>query len=262
MSTDTEALATALHAQRLLGRTPARAMATLAALPKALTGLNRSHVCAATLGAMLNHVYAGDISARDTAVILRDTGYALGDVAMALREAWPTLSALDAGVILLDPRMGPGPARADMVAALDHAGYLPRAIALAARILFPVTVTVRARDGWQSTGVTVDAQQTTTVACQGGSWTVDPAQGGCDGAGYAAWSAGPTCPLPAAPTGSLVGRIGSAHFLVGNVTTVPAGLEGMLELCINDDAAGAGLAGKGGRLMVRISTKIPVRSST
>jgi hypothetical protein len=262
MSTDTEALATALHAQRLLGRTPARAMATLAALPKSLTGLNRAHVCAATLGAMLNRVYAGDISARDTAVILRDTGYALGDVALALRAAWPAMAALDTGIILLDPRMGPGPARADLVAALAHAGYQPRAIALAARILFPVTVTVRARDGWQSTGIIVDAQQTTTIACQGGSWTVDPAHGGCDGAGYPAWSAGPACPLPAAPTGSLVGRIGATHFLVGNVTTVPAGLEGSLELCINDNAATPDLAGKGGRLMVRISMKIPVKSDT
>jgi hypothetical protein len=265
MSTDAEALATALHAQRLLGRTPARAMATLAALPSSLTGLNQKKLGAAALGAMLNNVYAGRISPLDTAAILCDLGYAMADVALALRQACPALAALDTGTILLDPHIYPATSRTDLLAALDGAGYDVLATAVAATILFPLVVTVHARGGWQSAGTVVDARHMTTIACQSGDWSVDAAAGGCDGGGYAALIAGARSPLPGAPKGALVGRVGAYTFLVGSVTTVPDGLSGPLELCINNDVEAshnAGPVGHGGRLLVRVSTKIPARSST
>jgi hypothetical protein len=258
MSTDAEALATALHAQRLLGRTPARAMATLAALPRSLTGLNQQQLSAAALGAMLSNVYAGKISPVDTAEILCDMGYALTDVAMALRQACPELTALETGSILIDQKILPCTSRLELVGALERAGHDAASSTLAATILFPVTVTVQARDGWQATGVIVDARYMTTIACRGGNWTIDGEPGGCDGAGYAARIAGPACPLPGVPEGALVGRAGATNFLVGHVTTVPAGLHGALELCINTEADG----GHGGRLLVRVSTKIPARTAT
>lgn len=265
MSTDAEALATALHAQLLLGRTPARAMATLATLPKSLTGLNQTQLGASALGAMLNNVYAGKISPLDTADILCDMGYPLADIAVALRQACPALSALETGAILLDQQIYPATGRGDLATALDGAGYDARATRQAATILYPVTVTIQARGGWQSAGITVDPNYTTTIACQSGNWTIDADAGGCDGAGYAALIAGPACPVPGAAKGALVGRVDSTNFLIGDVTTVPAGLTGPLELCINNDAAaenGAGQAGNGGRLLVRVSTKIHFRSNT
>jgi hypothetical protein len=265
MGTNASALATALQAQKLLGRSPAGAIATLAGLPVALTGLHQAQLGAAALGAMLNNVYAGKISPLDTAVILCDMGYCLADVAAALSQACPALTALDTAAILLDRQVYPRTTRTDMVAALDGAGYHVGAVALAATLLFPLTVAVQARNGWQATGATIDGKHMTTIACQGGNWTIDLAPGGCDGGGYPALVAGPACPLPGAPRGALVGRIGTSKFLVGNVTTVPAGLAGPLELGINNDAMtpdGAGPAGRGGRLLVRVSVKIPVRSST
>jgi hypothetical protein len=265
MATNTGALATALHAQKLLGRSPARAIATLAGLPVSLTGLHQQKLGAAALGAMLNNVYAGKISPLDTAVILCDMGYSLDDVALALRQACPALAAHDAGAILLDRQVHPGASRADLTAALDRAGYEMGAVALAAMLLLPVTVSIQARNGWQATGATIDAQHLTTIACQSGHWTIAAAPEGCDGAGYPATVAGPDCPLPGAPKGALIGRVGVINFLVGNVTTVPAGLAGPLELGINNDAPtpdGGCAAGHGGRLLVRVSTKIPARSST
>lgn len=264
MATNGGALATALHAQKLLGRSPAGAIATLAGLPVALTGLHR-HLGAAALGAILNNVYGGRISALDTAVILCDMGHGPAEVATALRQAFPALAAMEAGGVLLDPRLYPGTTRTDMVATLAGAGYDLDAVALAATLLFPVTVAIRARQGWQSTGATIDARYMTTVACRNGTWTLDAGARECDGAGHAALVAGPTCPLPGAPQGALIGRAGAGIFLVGNVTTVPAGLAGPLELGINSDETsphGAGPARHGGRLLVRISTKIPARSDT
>lgn len=122
-------------------------------------------------------------------------------------------------------------------------------------------VPVCAAQPWQDTGVTVQPGNPITVSYKSGQWTADPATNGgnlygangCPNnivrqSGY---------PVQNVNMGALIGQVGTnAPFLIGDgPVTTPAGQNGALKLCINDDLNaeyGAGLADNIGSLLVRI----------
>lgn len=126
----------------------------------------------------------------------------------------------------------------------------------------PSSFVVQANSAWQNTGISVPEQAGLTIAYEGGVWTADPGTnggrpydaGGCPNLNVPISQT--AYPIPGAPMGALVGRIGAtgAPFVVGDgPTTIPAGAGGPLYLCINDDltgAYGAGLADNSGTVTV------------
>lgn len=97
-------------------------------------------------------------------------------------------------------------------------------------------VTVRARRDWQRAGVRLAAGQTVEIVYVAGGWTTWRGVVAPHDAAGDPHLAGPTEPLPGAPKGALVGRIGdAAPFLVGaGGTTVAATADGPLQLGMND----------------------------
>lgn len=123
-----------------------------------------------------------------------------------------------------------------------------------------VNVTVRARpEGyWENTGVTIRPGDRVSVKYLSGTWNSNPHWSTPDAAGNSSYIAGGSYLCPGAPEGALVGKVGgsnssggSSPFLVGNLATVPSGLEGTLWLSVNDEPAGFG--DNTGQLSVQIS---------
>ncbi|MFA7431066.1 MAG: hypothetical protein WCZ23_12990 [Rhodospirillaceae bacterium] len=116
------------------------------------------------------------------------------------------------------------------------------------------SVTVHANAEWQKTGVSV--QQPCNVEYISGLWTASPQSGMYNSAGNRSQIAKYKYPLPGAPEGSLIGRIGNAIFIVGTGITTPPGRVGELEFVINDDIQGyygVGLKDNYGAVTVSVS---------
>ncbi len=118
-----------------------------------------------------------------------------------------------------------------------------------------VASTVDARERWQATGARVVAGAAIMIEVTDGTWTHwagsaprNPGTGG----DYICAESMPRelClePLPEAPQGALVGRIGGALFAVGSRTTLSAPTSGLVALRIND--ADGGLGDNDGELAV------------
>lgn len=123
-------------------------------------------------------------------------------------------------------------------------------------------VTVQANIAWQNTGIVLSAGNKATITYASGLWTANPENNGgklYNAAGNPTYiKAKPGYALPGQNEGALVGRVGSTVFLVGMGATVPAGLTGQLQLCINDDLYGeygAGLTDNIGAIVVTIDVK-------
>ncbi|WP_343744315.1 hypothetical protein [Chitinophaga sp.] len=127
--------------------------------------------------------------------------------------------------------------------------------------LFMVSpVTVQANIAWQNTGVVLTAANKATIKYASGLWTANPQDNGgqlYNAAGnpvFIAAKQGYT--MPGQDEGALIGRVGNTVFLVGMSATVPSGLSGEIQLCINDDLNGlygAGLTDNIGSVTVSIS---------
>jgi TPR repeat len=125
----------------------------------------------------------------------------------------------------------------------------------------PVRVTIRARNGWQSSGVAVHGTGTVEFRAAG-RWVFNPGLPAVDGDGDCRFSTqGRTMYAYSGPNGcegQLIGRIGEGRpFVVGAGGSHPvAGDEnGQIYLVINDDlegAAGKGLTDNRGSLAVTI----------
>nr|WP_315239677.1 hypothetical protein [uncultured Flavobacterium sp.] len=102
--------------------------------------------------------------------------------------------------------------------------------------------TIQANVKWQNTGVTVTPGTQVKIAYQSGLWTSNP--GDNNGQLYNAYgtphfrAVQPGYTMPGQNDGALIGRVGGTEFLVGMGATVPANLQGELQLCINDDLNG------------------------
>ena len=107
-------------------------------------------------------------------------------------------------------------------------------------------VSVPADAGWVGAPAVAPAQQQLCLAWglvqTGRAWPADP-----DGDGVAA---GPGAPLPGAPSGALVGRVGTRTFFLGSEGLVPPGLSGPLLLSLNLSPAAAAQARGGVEVQV------------
>ena len=128
------------------------------------------------------------------------------------------------------------------------------AILLAAAAL-AAPVHVDAAAGWTGTGVAAAAGDVVDVSAVGLAFTTrpdaattnayfhpNPGSGRAGASGPAgqpyvctSWDAG-TCLVENAPFGALVGRIGTATFVVGDAPSFVAPASGVLELAVNDAA--------------------------
>jgi len=120
--------------------------------------------------------------------------------------------------------------------------------------------TVQSTIAWQNTGVMVSAGTPVSIAYVSGLWTANPEDN--NGQLYNAngnpqfLPAKPGYTMPGQNEGALVGRVGTTVFLVGMGATVPSGLSGELQLCINDDLNGiygAGLTDNIGSIIVSVN---------
>ncbi len=122
--------------------------------------------------------------------------------------------------------------------------------------------TVYANEGWQNTGIYIEAGDVVQIDYISGKWSfwsgnVAPHDANGDPNGYVCAQHMPASrcsePVPNAIKGSLVARIGdSPPMYVGNYTTFIATTTGSLELAINDALTLADLADNVGSIVVRI----------
>lgn len=118
--------------------------------------------------------------------------------------------------------------------------------------------TVQANIKWQNTGVIVTPGTPVSVSYQSGLWTANPQYSSLyNAAGVTPFiTAKSGYTLPGANEGALIGKVGESVFLIGLNATVPANLQGELQLCINDDLNGiygAGFTDNIGRVFVKIN---------
>lgn len=126
----------------------------------------------------------------------------------------------------------------------------------------PSNFTIDASKKWQKTGIVMNAHTTGTIRYADGVWTANSEDN--DGVLYDA-NGNPTYinaksgyTMPNKNEGALIGKVGETIFLIGNDSTIPLGVAGELELCINDDLNGeygAGLTDNKGAVNVKISIK-------
>ncbi len=121
-------------------------------------------------------------------------------------------------------------------------------------------VTVEANIAWQNTGINISADETGTISYLDGLWTANPNDNGgklYNAAGNPTYiNAKPGYTLPNVNEGALIGKVGSNVFLIGEKASIPAGVSGVIELCINDDLTGeygAGLTDNQGSITVTIN---------
>jgi len=216
-----------------------------------------TEIGASALTKDLKEVYQDAFTPLDAAIILKNLGFPINEVADALHTTFPDRSSLEIGGILLNPQVFPETSRPNLTAALVHAGFESASANLAANILFPVQVTVAANQAWQATGAMLSGTQTTMVSVVSGSWSASPWTGQCSADGDSCFIGKPGYTLPGVPEGALIGRVGGQTFLVGQSKIIPRGLAGILELCINDDLDGrygSGLVDNTGELQVKVTT--------
>jgi len=121
-------------------------------------------------------------------------------------------------------------------------------------------VTVEANVSWQNTGVYISATETGSITYKDGLWTANPNDNSgnlYNAAGnpnYIDAKSGYT--LPGVNEGALIGKVGDSIFLIGESVSIPVGVSGVIELCINDDLTGeygAGLTDNKGSIEVTIN---------
>lgn len=239
-----------LQAEKARGMTPQQALAAFSSADLSMEG-------AVVLTRALLDVYDKGLTPLEIARILRQLGYPAADIAQALHGNFDSLTALACGQTLLDPQVWPQTPRADMQTALTAGNYSTTDSLQATNVLYPLTVSVAANQAWQSTGLVVTGNQKTDVSYVSGMWSFNPQLPPCDAAGNPGYRAKPFYTLPGQPEGALIGKLGDTVFLIGRQLTLPSGVAGTLQLCINDDLDaryGAGLKDNSGSLTIRIVT--------
>ncbi|MGB8191891.1 MAG: hypothetical protein WCF67_08235, partial [Chitinophagaceae bacterium] len=141
---------------------------------------------------------------------------------------------------------------------ITNAGQQSQAAMPALFLVSPVTV--QSYFAWQNTGVVLNANSKASIQYASGLWTANPQDNGgqlYNAAGNPNFiPAKPGYTMPSQNEGALIGKVGTTVFLVGMGATVPAGLTGEIQLCINDDLNGqygAGLTDNIGSISVTIT---------
>lgn len=234
-----------------------QATAAIAKLKQDMPADSLKSVDAGSLVDVLSGIF-GNLTPLALAQLLKEFSNDPTFVAVGVKHGFKDLAALQVGEILLDPTIFPNLASNDMLASLLAAGFAPADVAAAMAKLYPVntTVVVQSTQAWQSTGITVGAVPV-NIKYVGGQWTANPATGMVDSGGNDGLTAKPEYTMEGQNEGALIGRVGTNVFLVGLGAAVPANLNGLLELCINDDLTrkyGPGLTDNEGAVTVSITT--------
>jgi hypothetical protein len=120
-------------------------------------------------------------------------------------------------------------------------------------------LTVSAAEDWQPTGLHIEPTNLVTIRHLEGAWTARPARTGAEEQAGAEGYVGEyrrDAPLPSAPVGALLGRIGSgAPFRIGRYAQFVSTESGVLSLRINDST----LDDNTGRLRVEIVIEVPTK---
>jgi len=101
----------------------------------------------------------------------------------------------------------------------------------------PQAVTVSATEGWQNTHIRIEEKTTFEVRHLSGSWTLWLEEVPPFGPGGGSFTCnGSTCcePLPGAPSGSLIGKVGEETFEIGLGGPIVVETSGTLYLRMND----------------------------
>lgn len=100
---------------------------------------------------------------------------------------------------------------------------------------------------WNNAGIYKPAGMEMSISYAGGLWRSNPHWGPVNGAGNGNYIAGSSYLRPGAPEGCLIGKVGgnnsdggSDTFALGNFGYIPASLEGLLWLTVNDEKRGFG----------------------
>jgi hypothetical protein len=112
-----------------------------------------------------------------------------------------------------------------------------------------------AQQRWQDTGIYLAQGERFRITWKDGMWTPSVTQGLVTPAGLVARTP-PGSPMPAAPAGALIGRIGTDTFLIGEDVETVATQSGSLNCAINDtlaDTYGRPLLDNYGRVTMRIT---------
>jgi len=124
--------------------------------------------------------------------------------------------------------------------------------------VLPPEFLVMANQAWQDTGIEVTGGDVITY--QAGLWTADPNDNNrnlYDAHGNPTFKdTQPGFTMPGQNMGMLIGKVNDTMFAIGKNGTVPAGLSGILQLCINDDLFaryGAGLTDNKGSVRVLVT---------
>lgn len=240
-----------LQADKARGLTPQQALAAFSRADLSAEG-------ATVLTRVLLDVYGKGLTPLEVARILRQLEYPAADIALALHSNYDSLDALGCGQILLDALVWPQLPRADMQTTLTTGEYSTTDSLQATNVLYPLTVNVAANQAWQSTELVVTGNQKTDVSYVSGMWSFNPQLPPCDAAGNPGFIAKPFYTMPGRPEGALIGKLGDTVFLIGRQLTLPSGVAGALQLCINDDLDaryGAGLKDNSGSLIIHIVTR-------
>lgn len=212
------------------------------------------------LGASLAQVYVEEITPLTLAQSLKLVFQNANDVALGVAHGYPALTSTEIGAILLNETIYPDLSSQQMSGALSFAGFNDVDTQTAIDNLYgsKSNFTVDAFPKWQNSGVTVDAGETVHIQYTSGRWTANPSTGFVTASGNSRYKAKPGYTLPGAYEGLLCGKVGTTVFAVGSGTTVPPGLQGALEFCINDDLRGiygAGFSDNEGAVVVNITEK-------
>ncbi|MFW2372689.1 MAG: hypothetical protein ACN4GM_06165, partial [Gammaproteobacteria bacterium] len=145
-----------------------------------------------------------------------------------------------------------------MGAMITNAGQTVQNALPAMLVIEPVTV--EANVAWQNTGINISATEAGVISYKDGLWTANPNDNGGNlynangNPVYIDAKAGYT--LPGVNEGALIGKVGDRIFLIGENASIPAGVSGVIELCINDDLTGeygSGLTDNQGSIAVTIN---------
>lgn len=124
-------------------------------------------------------------------------------------------------------------------------------------------VLVRAKQGWRDTGVQLKLDQLVSVEYVSGQWTRwlgrVALSGGLPGEIYLCNRADCGEPIPAYPSGALIGRVHLQLLEIGNGLAFTVKSAGQLQLRIND--ADSGLSDNEGEILVRITAWEPTRAA-
>jgi hypothetical protein len=120
-----------------------------------------------------------------------------------------------------------------------------------------LTQSVYAYRQWRSTGIYLQTGDRVTLTATG-QWTYSPAEVGLHGPEGGKWAPA-YYPLPSAPGGALLGRVGETGqvFYVGHRLTFTAPAPGLLYLGINDDLLGDNVGALTVKIDVAAATPTP-----